>query len=220
MTGNRPARLKYSVLALFVLAAALGTISATQTWYTFHLTAATGHPEPIAVPGSNAAPALTALALTGIALAGALALAGRFARIVLGVLGLVLGGCVLAEAIGVMSSPAAAGIGAITKATGVAGDAAVEHLVDSVATTGWPAAAVVSGALFLIAGAATLITGRAWPGSSRKYQATRFAPVATDADPEYAAPAGRTRTAPEEPSARDIAIDDWDELTRGDDPTE
>lgn len=205
-------RMKYAVLALFLAGGGLGMLAATQTWYTFLLAAAADHPEPIVVQGSNASPALTALALTGIALAGALALAGRVTRAVLGVLGVILGVCVVWSTLGVMAAPKAAGVGAITKATGVAGNVPVEHLIVSVGTSIWPGVAIAAGVLLAAAGAAAIVTGRSWPGSSHRYQAVRF----EAADAHRAAEHG---AAAEPPSARDAAIDDWDHLTHGDDPT-
>ena len=77
-------------------------------------------------------------------------------------------------------------------------------------------------------GTGLFVTLRLWPGPSRKYQ-TRF--QAEDGrDPEEAiaevSDAEEARAVAEgeaqaEPSAldRDTAIDSWDELSRGDDPT-
>ena len=61
----------------------------------------------------------------------------------------------------------------------------------------------------MLAGIAVLVTGTRWPTSSRRYRAARLA----DADEVAGHDAGRRR------AASDRAIDDWDELSRGDDPT-
>jgi uncharacterized membrane protein (TIGR02234 family) len=194
--------LKYGAILLLAIAGGLGVLAATQNWYVLHLAQAAGHPDPLPVPGSHAAPALTALSLAGLALAGALALAGRLIRIVLAVLAALLGLCVLISAIGAMSNPAATGIAVVTKATGVGGDAQVVRLISSVDASAWPVVAVVSGALFVLLGVAVVVTGSRWPGTSHRYEAVRLAPSNRPAN------------------ARDAAIDDWDELTRGDDPTD
>jgi hypothetical protein len=73
----------------------------------------------------------------------------------------------------------------------------------------WPAVAIVGGALIVVAGIAVLVTGTRWPASTRRYRGARLA--GTD-EPEPSAGAER--------AASDRAIDDWDELSRGDDPTD
>ncbi len=63
--------------------------------------------------------------------------------------------------------------------------------------------------LLVLAGVAVLVTGTRWPSSSRRYRAARL----EDADePVEAGAEGR--------AASDRAIDDWDDLSRGDDPTD
>ena len=74
----------------------------------------------------------------------------------------------------------------------------------------WPAVAIVGGVLLVLAGIAVLVTGTRWPASSRRYRAARLA----DADDVAGHDAGGER------AASDRAIDDWDELSRGDDPTD
>ena len=80
--------------------AALALLAWSQTWFELgsRIAAAQGAGEPIAVAGSVASPALAALGLAGLALVAALAIAGPGIRIVLGVLEVVLGGCVLLAA--------------------------------------------------------------------------------------------------------------------------
>jgi hypothetical protein len=245
MTMRRARSLKYGSIAVFVLAAALGLTASTQDWFGFDLTATTEHAAAVMVQGSNAAPGLTALSLAGIALAGALAMAGRFARLMLGVVGVVLGVCILWSSASPLADPISAGAAAITKQTGVAGDSAVRHLVAATDVLAWPAVGIASGALFIVASLAVLVTFAAWPSASRRYDTVRFADEAQlDAgEPGGPAEAGEPAKAdepgesgsaapgipPEKASeplpedegarARDAAIDSWDELSRGDDPT-
>lgn len=198
-------RIKYLILAAVAVAAGLGILAATQLWFVLHLTAAAGHDAPVDVAGSLAAPALTALSLAALALVAAFAIAGRLLRLVLGVLGIILGGCVILAAALAMGNPVHSSVSAVTKATGVAGDTPVADLVASVDSSLWPAAALTAGILLAAACYAAIITAKAWPGPSRKYQAVRF----EQADPDTEGTE----------SKRDRAIDSWDELSRGDDPT-
>lgn len=221
-------RIKYSTLLLLVAGSGLVLLAATQTWFTVHLTDVGSHSASVAVPGSAAAPALTALALAGLALTAALAIAGPLFRIVLAVLGLLLGVSVLISAGSAVADALRASASAITTATGVAGASSIRRLVDDVATSAWPWAGIAGGVLIVLACVAVVVFSRVWPGPSRKYQ-TRFAAEdggsAADA---LAAAAGDDDEAQDEqddtPAGgaaldRDAAIDSWDELSRGDDPT-
>jgi uncharacterized membrane protein (TIGR02234 family) len=197
-------RTKYLILLVIVLASGLGLLASTQTWYTVHLTSAANHPSSIAVLGSAAAPALTALSLAGLAVTGALAIAGRIARVIVAVLGLLLAGCIVLSCVLAMANPDASAISAVTKATGIAGDASVTHLIARTDATIWPVSGLIAGIVIVLASVAVLMTTRRWPDGSKRYQAVKFAD-ATAADTAE--------------NPRDAAIDNWDELSRGDDPT-
>lgn len=221
MTGRRA---KYSTMLLLVVGSGLALIAATQPWFTIRLTDTAEHATTVTVAGSVAAPALTALALAGLALTAALAIAGPVFRIVLALLGILLGVSVLVSAITAVSDAVRASASAITTATGVAGDASIHHLVHSVETAFWPWLAVAAGVLIVLASAAVVVFSRLWPGPSRKYQ-TRFAGEdgrpADEVVAEAAEEAADTSATPASPTPldRDTAIDSWDDLTRGDDPT-
>jgi uncharacterized membrane protein (TIGR02234 family) len=221
-------RAKYTTLLLLVLGSGLALLAATQPWFAVRLSDAANHSATITVAGSVAAPALTALALAGLALTAALAIAGPVFRLVLGLLGILLGVSVLISAITAMSDAVRASASAITGATGVAGDASVRRLVHAVDTQFWPWLAVVAGVVIVLASAAVIVFSRLWPGPSRKYQ-TRFAGEDGRPAEEVVAEAADDGTGAQESGAdtpggpaaldRDTAIDSWDELTRGDDPT-
>ncbi|ANF30885.1 hypothetical protein A0130_03580 [Leifsonia xyli] len=221
-------RVKYTTMLLLVVGSGLALLAATQTWFSIRLTDTANHSATISVAGSVAAPALTALALAGLALTAALAIAGPVFRIVLALLGILLGVSVLLSAITAVSDAVRASASAITSATGVAGDASVRHLVHSVETQFWPWLAIVAGVVIVLASAAVIVFSRVWPGPSRKYQ-TRFAgedgrpaeEVVADAADDEDTPEDAAGDTPEGPQTldRDTAIDSWDELTRGDDPT-
>ena len=225
-------RSKYVALLALVVGSGLTLLSATQTWFSVHLTDVGSHVGILGVPGSTAAPALTALALAGLALTAALAIAGPIFRIVLALLGMLLGVSVLISAGSALADALRASSSVITTATGVAGEASIRRLVDAVDVQFWPWLAVVGGALIVLANAAVIVFSRLWPGSSRKYQ-TRFAGAdgrdaaaalgiadTPESDDEEARAVAEGETAAEPATLdRDTAIDSWDELSRGDDPT-
>lgn len=241
---SRGRRAKYLTLLLIVVASGLVLLAATQTWFSVALTDTAKHGTTIAVAGSAAAPALTALALAGLALTAALAIAGPVFRIVLALLGVLLGGSILFSAGSALADPLRASSSAVTTATGVAGEASVARLVHGVETSLWPWLAIVGGVLLLLGSAAVVVLSRLWPGSSRKYEtrfqtsdgvdaATALAAAAAAAESGRSAAADAAVSDDDEARAvaegdaeagpasldRDTAIDSWDDLSRGDDPT-
>ncbi|PPL20561.1 Trp biosynthesis-associated membrane protein [Microterricola pindariensis] len=192
------ARIKGLLIVGGLLSAVLALLAWTQTWVVAHVEGT-----PIDIDGAAAAPALSALALAGLALGGALAIAGPAFRLVLGVLEVLLAVSVVIASAAAIADPAAAAIADVTKLTGVAGDTAVLALISDAAITVWPWVGVASGVLFAAAGLGVLLSSRRWPGPGRKYQAVRL-------DHADGAPL----------SAKDAAIDNWDELSRGSDPTD
>lgn len=191
-------RIKLSFVLGGLLAAVLAMLAWTQTWVIAHIGV-----NPVEIDGAAAAPALSALALAGLALGGALTIAGPVFRIVLGVLEVLLGLSVVLASFTPILDPAGAAIASVSTLTGVAGDNSVLALITDATTTLWPWVGVVSGVLFAAAGIGVLLTSRRWPGPGRKYQAVRMENA--DAPPQ---------------SAKDTAIDNWDELSRGSDPTD
>lgn len=207
-----PARMKLPSILAIIVGAGLVLLSWSQTWFELVIEASTavGAGDPIAVAGNLASPALAALGLAGLAVAPALGIAGPGIRFVLGVLGVVVGGCVLLAAGMSLADPIGSVSAAVTEATGVAGAAPTAELVASAAATPWPWVAVLGGIVLVIAALAVLVTGRRWPASSRRYSDSRLAD-------DTAGAAGAAPSA--ERPASDRAIDDWDGLSRGDDPT-
>ncbi|WP_223690638.1 Trp biosynthesis-associated membrane protein [Leifsonia poae] len=230
-------RAKYVTLLILLVGSGLTLLSSTQTWFSAQLTAVADHASSITVQGSAAAPALTALSLAGLALAAALAIAGPVFRIVLSLLGLLLGVSVLISSFSAIGDAVGASSAAITTATGVAGSKSVAALVISIHTDIWPAFAVAGGIALVLASAAVIVTSRLWPGPSRRYQtrledangtgvnelfdADTAVEATDDAEARAAAEAAEHGVAPAEPATldRDSAIDSWDDLSRGEDPT-
>lgn len=197
-------RIKLALIVVVLLGSALTLLAWTQVWGYVEVSLAGSVQERIEVTGATAAPALTALALAGFALAGALTIAGRFIRIILGLLEILLGVSVVLSAFIAVSNPAAASAAAVTAATGIAGtDSILNSVVDEV-TTVWPFVALAAAAVMVVAGIAILVTAKRWPGATTRYKSTRFEPT------------GSTNTGVE--GASD-AIGDWDDLSRGQDPT-
>lgn len=221
MTAAPLRRAKYTTMIGVLAASGLALLASTQTWYSYRLAATANHSAAVIVQGSVAAPALTALALAGLAFTAALAIAGRIIRLVLGVLGLVIGVAVLISAFTAIGDPVQAGSSAITTATGVAGSTSVAHLVEHVDAAVWPWCAVAGGVLLVLAALGVLATGHRWPGASRRYQTVRFEPAvhADAADDETDDDDDTDSGSTEAGNARDTAIDRWDELSRGEDPT-
>lgn len=150
--------------------------------------------------GADAAPALNALALAGIALAGALSLAPRILRYVLGALQTLLGAGIVAATVPALADPVLGAEKGISALTGVAGTESVRALVASTALSFWPAVAIVGGVLAALSGIVVLVTARRWPDAGRRYANPQAAPTQTAV-------------------ATASAADEWDALTRGTDPT-
>ena len=207
MTSGR--RLKSAAILATVLLAALELTASTQPWFGLSLVPSVSDGSDLSVVGTVAAPALSALALAGLALAAALAIAGPAFRVVLGVLQLVLGASVVLAAATALGDPVRAGSSLVSDATAIAGQESVAALVASSSSTAWPVVALVCGVLTALLGAVVLVTVRRWPDARRK-RASRFEPV--DAHGHGAS------TLETEDGTIDPVVS-WDDLSRGDDPT-
>ncbi len=189
-----------------VLCGALGVISSTQTWLTVVL--ADGARHALEVPGASAVPVLAPLSLAVLALGAALSIVGLVLRYVFGALAVLIGG-VLAwlTARVVFEHPVSAVASVVTESTGITGESSVANLVASVEATAWPAITLVVWAVLVIAGGFVLATAHRWSRTGRRYR--------TDDAPRTASPAS---SRPHD-AAGSHAIDDWDDLSRGEDPT-
>ncbi|MDR5700647.1 Trp biosynthesis-associated membrane protein [Agromyces aerolatus] len=227
--------MKLPSIVATIVGGGLALLAWSQTWFELELSAGAGSGEPIEVAGQIASPAVAALGLAALALGGALAIAGPGIRMVLGVLAVLLGGCVLLASGVSLGDPVAAVGPAVTDATGVAGAQPTAALVGSVTPTFWPVVAIAAGVLVAVAGGLVLATGLAWPASSRRYRDARRprfdpadGPATAGADGAVGGNAGAAVADAEgdasdahgaQHGASDRAIDDWDDLSRGDDPT-
>lgn len=196
------ARARLIAVATIVLAGAIGIISSTQTWLTVVL--ADGGDHALHVPGAAAVPVLAPLSLAVLALGGALSVVGLVLRFVFGALTVVVAvvlGALTAQI--VLAPPVTAVAATVTTATGITGTEAVTALVLAITSTPWPAVTLVAWIALLAAGLLTLATARRWRGSGRRYRTDAATP----------ATAGPAASRPHD------AIDSWDDLSRGDDPT-
>jgi len=184
-------------LSGFVLAGAIGIVSSTQTWLTVERADAGAE---ILVPGASALVLLAPLSLAVLALGAALSIAGPILRLVFAILAaaaaLFLGWSTLQLLVTV---PLAAVGPTVTEATGLAGSGAVSDIVASVAPSFWPVLALVGWVILLAAAVFALFTWRRWKTGGRRYRTGADAPVHTEGPVD--------------------AIDSWDDLSRGTDPT-
>ncbi|MBD7957875.1 Trp biosynthesis-associated membrane protein [Microbacterium sp. Sa4CUA7] len=197
---TRRARLM-AVLAI-VVAGGAAVISSTQTW--LHVTLTDGAADSLAVPGTAAVPVLAPLGLAALALGLALTIVGRVLRYVFGVIAIAIGASLLALVWPVaIDLPLPAVAATVTEATGLSGLEAVSALVAEITATAWPWVALVAAVVLIAGGAFTLATAHTWRGSGRRYRT----------DTPAAGTGGTAGSRPHD------AIDSWDDLSRGADPT-
>jgi uncharacterized membrane protein (TIGR02234 family) len=186
-----PGRLRLISMVAILVEAALVSLAWSQTWFLLRLSGV-----ELPVPGSVAGGALLPLALASLALVAALALAGPFFRVVLGILDALLGVCVLVVSIWALSDPVRASLPILIDSTGISGEGTLLGMVASAPATPWPFVALALGVVMVLTGLAVAGTSRAWPTSGAKYSRTRAE------------------------TADGTAIHDWDALSEGDDPTD
>lgn len=191
-------RLKLTTILLGIVLAGLALLSWTQDWFHVVVASPQGGNVPLDVAGDVAGAPLSALALASLALFGALTIAGRIFRVVLGLLQVALGASVVVTTATAVADPVRASGSAVTTATGVDGTDSIRAIVSSVEPTAWPWLGLVAGVLAALLGLATVVLSGAWPEATRKYSATRLVAADPTADPAAA----------------------WDSLSGGDDPTD
>jgi uncharacterized membrane protein (TIGR02234 family) len=193
-----PRRLKLVTILVGVLLAGVGLLTWTQPWFRVVVASPQGGQLDLTAAGDVAGSPVSALSLAALALVGALTIAGRVFRVVLGLLQVALGASIAVTAGTALADPVRASGSVVTDATGVDGQDSLRALVSSTSATPWPWLALVVGVLAALLGVAIVVTSGAWPKAGRKYTATRLVP----ADPAS------------DPSAT------WDSLSVGDDPTD
>lgn len=183
---------------LFVFAGALvGLVTTLLPW----VTAETRSGQQLSVTADAANPATLALSLTSLAGAAALWLVGRWPRVVLGALLVLIGG-VAVVTVALMAD------GEVVRRAFeqqlqldpsgalLSGDELVP------ARTLAPWLAMLGGVLVAIGGALAAATAQLWPAAGRRFAVSGGAAVASAAH-----------------SSADVRIDQWDALSAGEDPT-
>ncbi|MFT4051775.1 MAG: Trp biosynthesis-associated membrane protein [Microbacterium sp.] len=200
------ARERTAAVLAVVLGGAGAVVASTQPWLAVTLRA--GASESIDVAGASAFPLLAPLGLAALALGLALSVVGRVLRYVFGVLAGAIGAAVVigAARIGI-GQPLDAVAQSVTTATGLSGTDAISDLVSEIAGTAWPFVATIGGVAVAAGGILTLATAHRWRTGGRRYQRDASRTPATAAGPR-----------PDDAS-RDKAIDSWDDLSHGEDPT-
>lgn len=213
-------RARSTTVLLLLAAGALLLIASTQTWFIVVLRESPD--TPLEVSGSAAMPVLAPLALAALAVAAATSIAGRFLSYAAAVLAILLGSALTVLLWAPSTGHTAAAIApTVTEATGIAGTDAIAALVRRVDTTAWPIIALVLSVVLLVVGLFALVTAHAWPRTGRRYR-TSSRPRGADAAGR-GAERGQSVAASGETSATSSApldaIDSWDDLSHGSDPT-
>ena len=189
--ARRPRLGRRTAVLAGTAASALLAGATRTTWVQASAPDLTGTAQSVDVLGADAAPAVLALALAGIAASLATSLSSAWVRFLTGPVLLLAGAGAGIAALGVMRAPEAAAGSAVASATGVVG-AQIEA-----ETTSWPLLALVPALAVAGIGVLMLLAGGGWPRSTRY----RSAAVTATADPS------------DDPAAA------WDALTRGEDPS-
>lgn len=181
----------------FLLGGAVSIIASTQTWLTVQRADAGAD---ILVPGASALPLLAPLSLAVLALGAALSLTGSVLRLIFGALAgavaILMGWSTLQL---LLSSPVSAVASTVTDVTGIAGAAGLADLIGAIVPTAWPVIALVGWAILLIAAVVVVLTGRTWKSGGRRYRTDAGAAAVAEGPVD--------------------AVDSWDDLSRGTDPT-
>ncbi|MBM7783022.1 Trp biosynthesis-associated membrane protein [Arthrobacter tumbae] len=198
--SRTPALRRRGVLVLATVTSALAAFgSTTQAWLSVTLPQSAVQTPSIEVPGSDAATAVTAFALVGLAAALAASIAGRIARWIIAVILTVAGVGIALSSLAVATDPMTAAEPAIGEALGVTSQDGA-----SVTATAMPWLAAVAGLMLLLCAVWLLIAGSGWR-TARRYENRQ------EPSPSRNAPAKADTNADE--------IDNWDSLSRGEDPT-
>lgn len=193
-------RSRLTAVLIIVAGGVLSLIASTQPW--FEVLLVSGENDVLSVAGAAALPVLAPLSLAALALGLALTVVGPLLRYLFGALAIALGVVVAVGALQLGWGDAVPAVAStVTEATGLAGTESVRRLIADISATAWPVLTGVGGALIVAGGVLTLLGARRWGSAGRRYQS---------------AGTGRADGA----SRPHDAIDSWDDLSHGDDPTE
>lgn len=195
-------RLRTLCVVAILVGGAVALIASTQTW--LDVTLVDRGPAPLPVAGASAMALLAPLSLAALALGLALSIVGRVLRYMFGVLAVAIGGVLAVGALRVIVAlPVESFSAPVTETTGLSGPETIAALVAGITVTPWPFLTVAAAVVIAAGGGVVLATAHRWPGSGRRYR--------TDAASDGVGTPAASR--PHD------AIDSWDDLSRGDDPT-
>lgn len=200
--GAVPRTRKRSTVVLVAVLLSLAAFGATtQTWLSVQLPQTAVKTAAIDVAGSDAATAVTAFALVGLAASLAVSIAGPVLRWIITVVLFVAGIGIAWSSSAIVRDPASAASVAVGEAIGVTDTSAA-----SIVVSAFPWFSAIAGLLMALTAAWAAIAGRSW-SLSRRYS-SQTSGGSHDHQP------GESQV----DVARDD-IDSWDQLSDGEDPT-
>jgi len=185
-----------AVLGLLA-AGGIGVLSATQTWLT-----ATRHDggAAIEVAGGAALPLLSPLSLAVLALGAVLAIVGPVLRRIVAILAAGAGVLLAWTTAPIVFAPSLSAVAStVTETTGLAGVDAIAGIVDTLVPSSWPVVALIGWVVLIVAALFALITAGRWRAGGRRFRTDEHGPHHGEGTVD--------------------AIDSWDDLSRGSDPT-
>ncbi|WP_168217805.1 Trp biosynthesis-associated membrane protein [Occultella kanbiaonis] len=199
------------MLILLVAGAAL-LVTTLGTWVSAPVAGTLGT-ETVSVGGAAAAPVVPSVALVVLAAALALGLSGRVVRMLAAVLAALAGAAALVAVLAFLRDPA-------TPAQAAAGELiGVREISGEPAVTALPYLALGVAAVILVLGIALPFLVGQWGRVGRRYERGSDPAAAGAAAPGPGAP-GSTAAPAAAGSARTVRMEDWDALSRGEDPSE
>ncbi len=199
--GESRTRRRSTVVLLAVVLSLAAFGATTQTWLSIQLPQTAIKTPEIDVAGSDAATAVTAFALVGLAASLAVSIAGPLLRwIIVGVLFVAGIGIALSSA-AIVQDPASAASVAVGAAIGITDTSSATIVV-----TVFPLVSAIAGFLMALTAVWAAVAGRRW-GASRRYSAPSSGGL------NEQGPRGKIDGVPRDD------IDSWDQLSHGDDPT-
>lgn len=193
------------VVALLLAGGAL-LLTAGRPWVTGLLPDVPGSPA-VFVSGRAAAPGAVALGFVILAGALVIATAGRGVLPATAAAVSVAGAVATVTALLAVRDAQLAVVSSAAEASGVS-----DPVVDAVSVTAWPFVAAAAGVLGCLAAAAAVVRAASWTAGRRFQLPTATVPPSppTSSPPASSPPATR---------AHEQALEAWDALSRGDDPT-
>jgi uncharacterized membrane protein (TIGR02234 family) len=201
-----------AVLVLLVAGAAL-LVTTLGTWVSAPVAGTLGT-ETVSVGGAAAAPVVPSVALVVLAAALALGLSGRVVRMLAAVLAALAGAAALVAVLAFLGDPA-------TPAQAAAGELiGVREISAEPVVTALPYLALGVAAVILVLGVALPFLVGQWGRVGRRYERGPGPdPAAVDAATRGSSAPSPT-VSPAAGSARTTRMEDWDALSRGEDPSE